>query len=96
MSTKTATKKTAAPRKTATKKAKAPADARQMVYNKIKFTQPDVPRRPQAGSLRSKVLEALKHRRTATIAQLSEDVKFNARSFVHKLVGQGWAEVVPA
>lgn len=67
---------------------------RRAVYNRVKFTEPDVPRRPQEGSQRHKVLEALKKRKVANIDKLSEDVGFNARSFVHKLVGQGWAEVV--
>ena len=103
-----ATKKTAAAKKAAAKKApakKAPAKKaatkkstapRHMVYSKVKYTKPDVERRPQEGSMRTKVLHALEKRKVATIEQLSEDVKFNARSFVHKLVGQGWAAVVPA
>lgn len=84
-------------KRTATKAArpKAKKEARE-VYSKVKFTEPDTTRRPQEGSMRTKVLNALKKRRSATIEQLSEDVKFDARPFVHKLVGQGWAEVVPS
>lgn len=88
--------KKAAAKKTKVAKPKKTATPRHAVYSKVKFTKPDVDRRPQAESMRTKVLKALEKRKVATIDQLSEDVKFNARSFVHKLVGQGWAEVVPA
>ncbi len=87
----------------AAKKAKAaPAAGRQNVYSHVKLTEPDVARRPQPGSKRTEVLTALRKRfevkgtKSVAIDDLNTDCGFNTRSFVHKLVGQGWAEVVGA
>ena len=96
---KAAAKKVAAKKGAPAKKApaaKKAATPRHNVYEKVKLTEPDTTRRPQEGSNRSLVLKALQKRKAATIDQLSDDVGFNARSYVHKLVFQGWAEVVPA
>lgn len=82
--------------KKAAKKAATNGAGRHPAYTKVRFTEPTVPRRPQAESMRTRVLEALRKRKTATVEQLSEDVKFNSRGFVHKLVALGWAEVVGA
>lgn len=70
---------------------------RKATYDWVKFVaEPDTTRRPNPESMRNKVRMALEQRGKASISQLTEDVGFNARSYVHKLVMQGWAEVIPA
>lgn len=83
----------AAAKKAATPQAK-PAKARSPTYTTVRLTEPSSPRRPHASSKRSQVLEALRARKKATIEQLSDDVGYDARSFVHKLLRQEWCEVV--
>jgi hypothetical protein len=95
-------KKAAAPAKKApAKKAAAPAkkEARaSATYQFIKSTTPDVPRRPQAESTRTKVLTAIqelgKGGKKISMDALDEKCGFNTRPFVHKLARNGWCEVV--
>lgn len=63
---------------------------------RVLIAVPKIPRRPQEGSNRTKVLEALKKRKDATLEKLSEDVGFDARSYVSQLVRLGWATIKPA
>lgn len=98
----TAAKKAAkapAPAKKATAGAKKAAPAKsgkRAVYERVRLTEPDTPRRPQETSQRFKVLAALRRRKQCTVDQLSDDVGFNARAFVHKLAAVGWCEVIAA
>ncbi len=98
-------KKPAAKKKVATpaakKKVATPAARTAVTYAFVRLTKPSVPRRPQAGSKRTQVLTALQHAFETTkglkrlaIEDLNKMVKFDARSYVHKLAGQGWCEVV--
>lgn len=91
---KVATVPAPAPEALAAKRAKKPAAPVRNVYERIRFTEPDMPRRPHADSMRRKVLEAIRKRGEATIEQLTKDVGFNARAYVHKLAAVGWCEVV--
>lgn len=94
---KTAAKKVAA-KKSAAKKAPAgERKARTATYTKVRFVDlSNENRRPQADSKRSMVLAALKKRKTATLEQLTADVEFDVRPYVHKMVAVGWAEIVSA
>lgn len=103
------TKKVAAKKAPVAKKERAASPGRAATYTHVRLTDPDSLRRPQADSMRTKVLNALQSQdakmkkdglrpaqRVISIEALSKHVGFNARSFVHKLAFQGWCEVAPA
>jgi len=87
----------------AAKKAKAaPASGKHATYAYIKLTKPDTLRRPQPGSKRTEVLTAIQNAfadksvKRLAIEDLSKRLKFDVRSYVHKLAAVGWVEVVGA
>jgi hypothetical protein len=86
-----AAKKAAPPAKKGTKAAPpvaakkgtkaAPAKAgRHNTYTHVRIAEPTTPRRPQEGSQRNKVLQALRSRKDTTIDQLSTDCGFDVRT----------------
>lgn len=92
------TKPTPKAAKKPTPKASKPAAkaSGRVVYTRVRLSEPATPRRPQANSKRSVVLAALRKRKEATLDQLSTDVGFDVRAYMHKLVEVGWAEIVSA
>ena len=90
-------------------KAEPKEGGRSPTYTHVRLTAPDTLRRPQADSMRTKVLNAVQTidaklkadkvppaKRIISIEDLSAHVEFNARSFIHKLAIQGWVEVAAA
>lgn len=87
----------AAAKKSAVKASKPAAKAGgRAVYTRVRLAEPATLRRPQESSKRTVVLNALRKRKEATLEQLSADCGFDVRSFMHKLVEVGWAEIVAA
>jgi hypothetical protein len=90
-------------------KAEAAPRGRSATYTHVRLTAPETLRRPQADSMRTKVLNALQSldskmksdkippaKRVISVDDLSKHVGFSARSFIHKLAFQGWCEVAAA
>ena len=100
-------KKGAAGKKPITKKAPAKKKvaasngatrSARVVVAGAKITYKDAPEgahRPQEGSNRTKVLTALRKRKSVTMEKLSEDVGFDCRAYVAKLAFLGWATITP-
>lgn len=101
---KPAVKKVAAP-----KAAEAKPRGRSATYTHVRLTAPETLRRPQADSMRTKVLNSIQAidakmksdkippaKRIISVDEISKHVEFSARSFIHKLAFQGWVEVAAA
>jgi hypothetical protein len=90
-------------------KAEAAPRGRSATYTHVRLTAPETLRRPQADSMRTKVLNAIQlidakmksdkippAKRTISVDDISSHVGFSSRSFIHKLAFQGWVEVAAA